>query len=193
MSVDYPYAEGPLLEDRNTYFYSAYGGAAFLRAWQENRQWAGGLAETPPHAAIGTLPVPEPGTGVETAALLESLMSALQEQPAPSPETDHWLGQLVKKFEVTKRIHAAYDSRFRTTAPNQHSDLRLYLRMAEVFEAAFARTGRLSFLNALLKILDTLSAYRDDLSADDRQRVAWLIGREAGHVKGIAEASGVAL
>ena len=188
----YPYADGPLLEERNTYFYSEFGGEAFLRAWAETRDWSTAATPVPPPAALSRK-LPEPDTPVDTAALLDGLYAAVANSQATAPACRHWLDLLVKKFEVTKRVHARYDGQFRTTSPGQHSDFGLYLRAAEVFDAAYAATGRLPFLNALLKILDTLNAYRAELDDALTGRLAWLCVREREHVRTLAARNGVAL
>ncbi len=38
MSVVYRYSSGDLLGERNTYFYSSFGGIAFLGAWLKKGQ-----------------------------------------------------------------------------------------------------------------------------------------------------------
>jgi hypothetical protein len=122
---------------------------------------------------------------VETAPLLEQVLESVQRGAADTAEARRALN-LVKKFEVTKRIHRAYDERFRAVDRSDHEDLGLYLRLAEVFEAAHAATGELPYLNALLKCLDTLCALRSGLSEADRRRLSWLFERERGHVDALA-------
>lgn len=178
----YPFADGDRLEDRNTYFYTPYGGIAFLDAWRRRRKeaLAGLPAATPPPIGRGER-LPEPGP-VETAALLDGLFAALESKGAETPAVRHWLDELVKKFEVTKRMHVAYDARFQAVDRGRYRDFGLYVRLAEVLEAAYAGTGDLVFLNAMLKCIDTLSSACGRLATDDGARLAWLIERERLHV-----------
>ena len=65
------------------------------------------------------------------------------------------------------------------------------VRLAEVFERAYATLGGLPYLNVLLKTRDTLVALASDLSAGEGARLAWLIARERGHVGALANRRGV--
>jgi hypothetical protein len=190
MSPKYPYAKGALLDDRNTYFYSTYGGSDFLQAWASDRDNALTITASPPPG--DAIEVPDLGRPVLTATLLESLINAMANNTPPNARARAWLSKLVQKFEVTKRVHEAYDDNFKAVERKNHRDLALYLRLAEVFEQAFSTTNMLPYLNALLKVLDTLCALRVGLSKSDRARLSNLIVRERTHVIALAERSGVA-
>ncbi|CDL00647.1 conserved protein of unknown function [Magnetospirillum gryphiswaldense MSR-1 v2] len=183
--MSYPYASGALLDQRNTYFYSVYGGRAFLSDWQAVRALVlVAPAAHPPAPRPVTLP--SHPMAVDTGDLLEAVMAA------PAVEAARpWLDELVKKFEVTKRIHQAYDQHFRAVDPTSFRDLALYVRLAEVFEAAYAMLGQLPLLNALLKVIDTLSAVLADLNMEQRARVALLALREREHVNALSARLGV--
>ena len=190
MNKPYPYASGNLLDDRNTYFYSAYGGIRFLHAWASDRDDSFTTPALPPPAEKAT-EVPAAGSRIETAILFECLLNAMANDATPNALTIEWLSKLVKKFEVTKRIHHAYDENFKAINRENHRDLALYLRLAEVFEKAFSITSALPYLNALLKTLDTMCALRDDMSEHQRARLSGLIERERIHVIKIADRMGV--
>lgn len=186
MSDAYPYARGPLLETPHTYFYSRFGGADFLQAWRDDRLAAGADARAPaPAPAPTNESLPAPGSRVDTASLLEALMAALQNDETPGATARAWLAALVRKFEVTKRIHGGYDEKFRAIDKADHKDLGRYLRLAELFERAYAVTGALPYLNVLLKVMDTLSALRDGLSAEERARLTTLIDRELAAIEAL--------
>ena len=133
------------------------------------------------------------GDVVETDALLENLFAALAQGRIEDALVHERLDQLVKKFEVTKRIHRAYGSSFRAQDAADHKDPARYLRLAEVFEAAYAAKGGLPYLNALLKSMDTLSTLAGQLSEIEQSRLAWLAGRERLHVRAVAETMKVTL
>ena len=78
--IDYPYSQGDRLEERNTYFYSQYHGAAFFPAWRTSRQAA--LMQLPPAQAV-PLPVAAERNEypVDTAALLAELLHAAADAP----------------------------------------------------------------------------------------------------------------
>ena len=73
-AIDYPYSQGDRLEERNTYFYSQYHGAAFFPVWQASRQAA--LAHLPPAQA---LPLPTAGKQLESA---QDTAALLADRPA---------------------------------------------------------------------------------------------------------------
>lgn len=171
MTLSYDYARGDLLEQRNTYMYSAVGGPAFLAAWRRSRQEA--LASLPP---LADRPPPL-ARGLGTDALLEELLAAL-ELGGATPA----LEALLQRFEVTKRLHARYTERWRPEDPNDFRDLSRYVRFAEVLERAYERLHDLRHLNALMKCVDTLVALREGLDANYGARLARLIVAEDAHV-----------
>lgn len=180
----YPYSRGDLLEQRNTYFYSTFGGEAFLSAWRAERESA--LGDLP-----AAMPAPEAGEGqAPTDRLLERLYRAFFEGRQGRDE-ERLLDRLIQRFEVSKRVHAEYNDEFRPSDPEDYRDLGRYLRFAEVLDAAFGLAGGLPRLNAMLKCLDTLTALRDRLEADAAGRLARLIGREREHVDALARSIGI--
>jgi len=189
-AVKYPYASGPLLDERNTYFYSEYSGAAFLEAWRKDR---GQLRSSGNALKAKPLPLPVPGTPVDTAKLLEAVFFALENDTAEAETMRHWLRLLVKKFEVTKRIHAGYDASFKAVDKERCRNLALYTRLAEVLELAYVREGALPYLNALLKCLDTLCSQKETMPEALTGRLSGLINREYRHVAQLAERQGVNL
>lgn len=178
MTIEYEYATGDLLEDRNTYFYTAYQGADFLAAWRRSRNAAlrdlPPAAPTPPPNRDGSATVDE---GAATEALLETAFANL-DRPGICPILD----KLIQRFEVTKRIHRAYGADWRPLDPGSYRDFGLYLRFAELVEATCAKTAGLPSLNALIKAVDTLVAIRGQLRPEQGARLATIIAREHGHV-----------
>lgn len=190
----YPYASGNLLEDRNTYFYSRYEGRPFIDAWKTQRDALTGSlpkAAPPPPACKDVHAVD--GDIIDTDALLEHLFAAVTEGRLEDGADRERLDLMVKKFEVTKRIHRAYGPSFRAENAADHKAPARYLRLAEVFEAAYATMGGLPYLNALLKIMDTLSTLAGQLSEGEQSQLAWLVERERLHVRTVAEPMKVAL
>jgi hypothetical protein len=51
-----------------------------------------------------------------------------------------------------------------------------------VIELAYTLTGKVVYLNVLLKVLDTLAARVADLPVDQSGRLARLLGREQVHI-----------
>ncbi len=188
-SGHYPYATGDLLDDRHNYFYTPYEGLTFLKAWEEDRNRV--LASLPaPQPAPRTNGCPEfrEGDRIDTISLLEFLCHKLESSAQEIPDSVRpWLDRLLQRFEVNKRLHDEYDSHFHPNDRNAFRRLDLYLRFAEVMAAAHHRTSKLTYLNVLLKCLDTLSALRDRLDKAGQARLAHLILEERRFVRAVAE------
>lgn len=180
--TDYLYASGDLLEQRNTYFYTPYAGADFLRAWHLQRDAA---ALSP----IAGAPEGEAPPG-STDILLEAIAEALQ-APVVPPFLADALARLIQRFEVSKRLHGEYGANWRPVAPDDYRQPGRYLRFAEVLEMAWQRGLGLPTLNALLKCVDTLASLQPRLDADQQRRLAVVIERERMHVAGLARRIGV--
>lgn len=182
--VTYPYAAGDLLQRPNTYFYSAYQGRAFLDAWVQQR--ADALSEMEPAASSsGAAKAPPSPPACGTDLLLETIYRKLSadggwEEHVPS------LDCLVQRFEVTKRVHAEYNDKWRHVGGADYRSAHRYVRFAEVLDLAYQRTGALPYLNALLKSIDTLTSLRSTLDADEQARVRQVIARERDHVEQLA-------
>ena len=175
--VRYPYAEGDLLEARNTYFYTPFQGEPFLEAWAAQRD---GILSAP---AASTEAPASPSIGKPTDLLLDSLHAAISRDPDAGPWAD--LDRLLQRFEVTKRLHGEYQAQGRPSDPSDYTFLPRYLRFAEVLELAYGATGALPYLNGLLKCMDTLSALRARLQPGAMERLGALILKERAHIQGL--------
>jgi methionyl-tRNA formyltransferase len=166
-----------LLENRNTYFFSPFQGEAFLAAWRRSRDDAAADLAQPVAACTGSNQRAPTATEHLLRQLLTDLMVSLRR-----PSALQVLDRLVQRFEVSKRIHGAYNEAWRPIDPTDYQRLAAYVLFAEAADAAFACSRATPYLNALLKCLDTLTALRSRLVGDERTRVALLIDRERGHV-----------
>ena len=191
----YPYASGDLIGQPQRYRYTPFGGKPFLLAWMADRGRALAGLPDPAQPAVAETPVLPNGGIVQTQELLDWLHARIDasSDQGLTAETARWLNAMIKKFEVTKRVHEAYGPDFRAQDRSACRDLSLYVRFAEVVEVGYARSGALSCLNALLKCLDTLCAQRDAMDPSLAARLATLIGRERDHVTRLAEAVEVRL
>jgi methionyl-tRNA formyltransferase len=180
--LNYPYADGDLLEQRNTYFYSRYEGRAFLAAWCRQRAGVAALpAEDAPEAATGSRP---------TDRLLDDLRVDISARLIDTGGRQT-LDRLVQRFEVSKRLHGEYGADWRPVDPADYHTLERYLCFGEVLELAWTTWAALPYLNALLKCLDTLTALAGRLNVGQRVRLESLIGREEMHVAALAKRVGL--
>jgi hypothetical protein len=181
----YTYASGDLLEERNSYTYTSYHGDLFFADWRKDRaqvlQQLAEPADPPAPAGKVVLATVLEADTLCTADMLESLMGCLLRQE--TADLIHvTLARLVGRFEVAKRVHSHYLPRWRAAPEANYHDLTLYLRYAEVMELAYSLTGKVVYLNVLLKVLDTLAARVADLPADHSGRLARLLGCEQNHI-----------
>jgi methionyl-tRNA formyltransferase len=188
-TLEYPYANGPLLEDRNTYFYSSYGGPAFLQAWRRSRMEV--CKELPAPVSPPTAEIrwsPEAGEDLETATMLEWLWALLPEYPGEiNPKARHFLNGLLQRFEISKRIHSAYTQSGKPKKGASYREMALYIRFAEVLNKAFVVSASLPYLNGLLKCMDTLCALWRELDGNLPGRLARLVREEQVFISQLAE------
>ena len=179
---DYPYASGVTFERDKRYSYSQYHGVSFLNAWRLQRRAILEQLPTeqlPPRTDILTLPDRD---SIDTAELLDFLYGSLVSDKPTDSMTYRLVDQLVRRFEVFRRIHATYDEQFRAVDKMKFENLELYIRAAEVFNVAYEATNSLTYLNVLLKIIDSLSANAENLSRAQAGRLVNVIKREGDHI-----------
>lgn len=181
--LNYPYSTGDLLGTPQTYRYSTYQGAPFVEAWRASRLQACGQLPAPAPLLLAD---PGPETTTDSATLLSQLCLDLRaDRSTFSPRVAYWLPRLLKKFEVSKRLHESYE----TAAPHRpqphspYSDLLPYLLLAECMLHGWAASGAAYYLSALLKLTDTLVSQQARLTADQGAYLAWLLAEEQ-HVLG---------
>lgn len=165
-SVDlYTYAQGDVLNDRNVYSYSPFHGSPFLKAWERSR--ANAERDSKHGRDFVSRETP-------TLSLIRSVRSRIQ---APERNVAAWrdLDRLVQRFEVTKRVHDEYTEAWRAADKTQFHSMPAYVELAETFAWAYENTAQLTYLNVLLKILDTLSTLLGDLPDALKARVRSLI------------------
>ncbi|WP_028454389.1 hypothetical protein [Chitinilyticum litopenaei] len=180
MNIPYPYAEQDRLEERNTYFYSSYHGAAFFAAWRSSRTLAlaGVAGRQAPHPQNGSTTLPDTSDGYACAELLAALLN--QATAAPLQGSARILAErLLQRFEVSKRLYARYNAQGRAIIDSGYHNIDNYLCFAALCAAMRCADGALPFLNALLKCVDTLISIRDRLNPAQREQLAWLVDAEA--------------
>lgn len=178
----YPYAQGPLLEQPNTYFYTAYHGQSFIDAWQQSR-----ILSSPPQT------ISRPSAGIERCEAGSNQIDTkclLQDLLARQADYNYWWPRLVKKFEVKKRLFAAYhsDAPHRPIIDSGYQDLDIYLLFAEWLVLSYQQQGNLQLLNTLLKVMDTLISLQKMLSSRQVSNLAWLLDQEKDCVSHLQQA-----
>jgi hypothetical protein len=179
--ADYKYAEGDLMGHPQTYFYTRFEGEGFLQGWRRSRQTALDALPTPAHKAP---PFNSRTSG--TARLLELAFKEANSATTAKGSLPFHAEAILRKYEVGKRIYDQYDEDLKPVDKDRFRTHIYYVRAAESFETAYARTRDLRALNALLKSLDTLTAHAAELEPALGARVARLILEEWRHVARIA-------
>lgn len=180
MSNMYPYANGDLLHDRNSYAYSAYHGEAFFDSWYEERTH---VLDSIPAAPVGETekldPEVTPITGfpVRTGELIAWLKARLRAGRLDEKD-NRFIDWLIQRFEVTKRVHEAYGANGLAQDKSKFHDRELYVAYAELMAQLYSSTHRLDVLNVLLKIMDTLCAFVSTLTVPQQSRLRSLIIEE---------------
>lgn len=173
--TDYPYGRDDPLQHPANYSFSPFLGRDFLLAWEHNRR-----LDIPSLPCPAIDPALAAGDPASTAVLTERAMA---EAECPSDHGPCW--QLLRKFETTKRLYRRYGPDMIADKQSGCDDLSLYLRFAEAMDVAARATGRLQFVNVLLKVMDTLVALSARLDEDQLGRLARLAESERKHVDSI--------
>lgn len=169
----YPYGSGDLLNDRNVYSYSLYHGAPFLKAWAKQRSLATEASRFGRDLDLADTPT------------LLRIRSVRDQLDAAQRNDSAWqvLDRLLQRFEVTKRVHHDYADTWRAVDKTQFHAMPAYIELAETFVWAFQQTGQLTYLNVLLKMMDTLSSVVGDLPDAFGKRVGMAFQQEARFVE----------
>lgn len=185
-SLIYSFSQGNRLEERNTYFYIPFQGANFLNAWRGSREnilsQLGGAEPFQIKKSGYDIELSEP---IITEHLLVNIYNSLDTKHL-NVDSHATLNKLVQRFEVSKRIHVTYPENFRPNANISFNNLYLYVVFAQVLERAYQKLGKLYYLNALIKIIDTLCSMTNDLLDKEKKALAWLIINEYKHVKNVS-------
>jgi hypothetical protein len=171
----YPYANGELLENRHTYQYTEFKGKEFISAWKE---MCNDICRKE-NSSLGEI--------IELRKHLDRLMERLIRGDIENNDFKSLLNMWVQKFEVTKRLFVEYDLRFKPLDIKAYHDIRLYLRYAEVMAYAYKLTSNLPYLNVLLKVMDTLIAYKSMLNNEEKKRFVLLVEQQVFFIDRLAE------
>lgn len=98
----------------------------------------------------------------QTDQLLESILMR-QLVHDSNDEIDKILSMLLKSFEVHKRVFSAYDQDFKPVRSEDFLTIYPYVLLAVAIGLHYLDTNNLKFLNALLKLNDTLLSVRKQM------------------------------
>lgn len=177
--LHYQFADGNLLDQPNNYSYTTYHGDAFINAWRTQRNSL--------QSESTSIIAPLNSTAIgKTDLLLASIQQSLSSKTIHQHK-DSDLLNLVKRFEVSKRLHANYTEAWKPVDINDYHSYQRYILFGEILEQAYATTHFLPLLNCLLKVIDTISSFTSQLSNDELLRVKRLVDKESLHVSGLSK------
>ena len=197
---NYSFASGDLLSNPNTYFYTEYKGVDFFDYWKDSRRRAipTEIVPQPPvkSAVVYSIAVLQEklnGGAVDAFYIFDSLYEWIKNRSEEDESGFNLINQLVKRFEVTKRVYSSYSGSMNPSNKEQFNDFALYLRIAEVFEVGYDHFGIIQYLNVLIKVIDTLSAFSNKLNISGQARLSMLLIKEKKHICRLAESVGLIL
>ncbi len=176
----YPYSEGDLLQTPQRYHYTPFMGDDFVQAWRASRELA---RQRLPVPELPQIPPCILANAEETLSLLQVMCRALRTPGAKTADhevLDYWLLRLLKKFEVSKHLHAGYLAQppHPAVAGSDYLAISPYLWLAECLSRAWLRQPAGYFLSGLLKLNDTLVSQIPHLDAEQGAHLAWLLNME---------------
>jgi|TARA_R110000868_G_scaffold116993_2_gene310877 hypothetical protein len=182
-TIDYHYSDGELLDTPQDYSYSGYFGQAFVDAWMTRRMEL--LLLLPAAQSLNQFDG-TPLSALDTVNLLHAICEGLHNRELSVDDLEIvWLERLVKRFEVSKRVHNAYQNHapYRPVDKSSYKNMPLYLKLAECFILAFNNSGELQYLNAFIKIQDSIISQVNTLNYTNKTNLAWLIEQEINAIK----------
>lgn len=200
----YPYTAENRLDTPHAYMYSAYGGVDFLVAYFSDRRvrlakHLRGVSRLPRGKLMDALnaaardlaaPVRPEAFSPDGTTLLQPLLAALLGVLAAGEfmAAQTWLGRIIQRFEVSKKLYAAYTPGFRKGEGDVQEPAR-YVELALCLSLAYALSGKLQYLSTLLKLVDLLLSLDPHMlrPACSSERLALLVAVELDAVATLAE------
>jgi hypothetical protein len=190
-TFEYPYAKNDLLNDPQKYSFSLFSGHIFVQSWLNHRKEQ--LSRLPssrqPLQICG-----KKFTPTHTLDLLHATCEAIRQPNGVDCEQSvYWLERLLKKFEVSKKVYNSYQATYPNSPQfnSSYTCLHLYLKLAECFVLAFKKWNQVQYLNAFIKIQDTIISQKNNLTILEKSHLAWTIEQELGVIGQLLESKGL--
>lgn len=170
----YIYANGPLLDNPQSYQYSEYIGEPFIQSWYQSRK---AVLDGLPCAAMAML---EPCVDMYTKGRLTQSCLKMRQGDLFDESENAWVLLLVRKFEFSKRLFVQYQAQapHRPIKESGYHDMWLYLLLAESLCHLCLSKLDIRLLNCLLKLCDTLCAEIHRLDQTQKAQLAWILQQE---------------
>jgi hypothetical protein len=186
--MNYIYTTENNLENRQTYQYSEYGGKIFLKAYADSRY---AILDKNKGPVMSVEDLSEMCTDIinkyyqkkandEPVILrykLCQVLIGLLNIAVVGKNVDQ-LDPVLKTFEVRKRLYHCYSSTFKPYDESDYQDSSLYLLFACVLAQAYEKTSNLKYLNALLKVNDTLISIYSSIRETEYKMFFYVLSEE---------------
>lgn len=159
--MSYEYITENNLENRQRYQYTKYNGEEFLADYLKSRLEASALENT-----SDSMPVITGNNKYISEVYAE---------------------QILKSFEVRKRIYGEYNEKFKPLDEQDYENYQFYLDFASLMAGMYEKGNNLRYLNALLKVDDTLLSIRNLLNEEQKALLEIILAKEMSYVKALRE------
>ena len=156
----YEYITENNLENRQRYQYTKYGGEEFLLSYFESRKKASDLKGN-----SDFMPITARSNNISEANA----------------------DQILKSFEVRKRIYGAYNEKYKPIDEKDYENYQLYLDFASLMADMYEKFNNLKYLNALLKVDDTLLSIYNLLNVEQKAVLGRILLKELSYVRAVRE------
>jgi len=176
--IEYKYITENNLENRQDYMYSKYGGDDFLKAYFLTREKF--ISKNIRGESFKISREEEGGeTNVGLIALLKELKSGNWTE-----KIKHELDFFVKAFEVRKKIYDDYEiGTVRPALDSGYARIENYILLSGCAYYGYSISGILKYLNAMLKLDDTLLSISDRMNDEEKNNLAILLKLETKLIK----------
>ena len=171
--MEYSYTNTDLLEFPQKYQMTPFEGREFLSSYEKTRQKI--LDKIKNNQTVNSLPhtlkllqkqflidIKSDQKIFVTSNQLSSILLRLQHQKETQQETK-FIMALLKKFEIKKRIFSEYDHELKENSTD-FKILTNYILLAAICAKKFQDNSNPKFLNALLKLNDTICSQIDSIN-----------------------------
>lgn len=175
--MEYKYITENNLYQKQTYMYSEYGGASFLKSYVESRQQYLNVNNEIEKAKYI---IEYSEIAMDSSNVIQDLLYIRK-----ALKTGKWdlkvrelINAYVKSFEVRKRIYDNYDSNWKPDEDAGFENYAMYLLFAECLGIIYQYTGSLKYFSCLLKVDDVLLSIQDKLDVELKKLLCQGIRRE---------------
>ena len=193
--MKYSYSNDDLLEFPQKYQMTPFEGREFISSYEKNRQKILDIIKNNQtvNSLSHTLKLLQKQFLIDiksdqkifvTSNQLSSILLRLQHQKETQQETK-FIMALLKKFEIKKRIFSEYDHELKENSTD-FKILTNYILLAAICAKKFQDNSNPKFLNALLKLNDTICSQIDSINdVNNLSLIYYIINHEHEYIRNL--------